>query len=65
VKNKILYCSSVVYCLRAVARSQACWYSGSEIAEVVIGWYVGRLGEASYSESLLEGSQLKDRVAEV
>jgi len=65
MKNKILYSSPVVYCMHAVARSHACWYSSSEIAEVLIGWYIARMGEASYSESLLEGGQLKDRVAEV
>ena len=65
VKNKILYSSPVVYCMRAVVRSQACWYGSSEIAEVLIAWYVVRLGEASYSESLLEVGQWKDRVTEV
>lgn len=65
VKNKILYSSPVVYCMPAVARSQVCWYGSSEIAEVLIAWYLVRLGEASYSKSLLEAGQLKDRVAEV
>lgn len=65
VKNKIQYNSPVVCCVCAVARSQTYWYGNSEIAEVLIGWYVARLGEASYSESLVEGGQLKDRVAEV
>jgi hypothetical protein len=63
VKNEILYYSPVVYCMRAVARSQASCYSSSEIAEVLIGWYL--VVEAFYSESLLEGGQLQDRVAEV
>jgi len=65
MKNNILYSSPVVCSVRTVARSQACWYGSSEITEVLIAWYVVRVGEASYSESLVEGGQLKDRVAEV
>lgn len=65
VRNKILYGSPVVCCMGAVAMSQVCWYGSSEIAEVLIAWYLVRLGEASYWESLLEGGQLKDRMAEV
>lgn len=36
--------------MRSVAKSQACWCGSSEIAEVLIAWYVVRVGEASYSE---------------
>ena len=65
MKNNILYSSPVVCSMRAVSRSQACWYGSSEITEVLIAWYVVRLGEASYWESLLEGGKLKDRMTEV